>query len=64
MKKTVLLNIVLVMLLLATPALAREKEPTGDPIDLRESGHQEYPADEPFYIEHGFDEYILTRGPR
>ncbi len=55
MKKTVLLNIVLVMLLLATPALAREKEPTGDPINLFDSGTQTYPANKSFYIAHGWE---------
>jgi hypothetical protein len=56
MKKTVLFNIVLVMLLLATPALAREKEPTGDRINIFYSGTQEYTANEPFYLAHGYTE--------
>ena len=58
MKKTVLFNIVLVMLLLATPALAREKEPTGDRINIYYSGPQEYPANTPFYIAHGWIEVL------
>jgi len=61
MKKTVLLFIVLVSLL-AAPALASEHEPTGDPIILRCpdpempecTGVQEYPANTAFYISHGW----------
>jgi hypothetical protein len=59
MKKTVLLIIVLVALLLATPALAREKEPTGDRIIIHPMNApptQDYPAETPFYIAHGWIE--------
>lgn len=54
MKKTVLFIIVLVALLLATPALAREREPTGNRINILESGTQDYLAGTPFYIAHGW----------
>jgi hypothetical protein len=46
--------IVLLALLLATPVLAREKEPTGERIDISWSGTQDYPANTPFYIAHGW----------
>ena len=52
MRKTVLSIIVLVALLLATPLLAREKEPIGDRISVFGSGTQEYTAGEPFHITH------------
>jgi len=62
MKKTTFLLIVVVALLLATPAFAREHEPTGDQIVIRcddpdaqycwDTGN--YPADTAFYISHGW----------
>jgi hypothetical protein len=55
-KKTVLPIILLLALLLATPVLAREKEPIGERIDIYSSGTQEYPAGTPFYIMHGWGE--------
>ncbi len=54
--KTVLPIIVLLALLLATPVLAREKEPTGSQIDISWSGMQDYSANTPFYIAHGWYE--------
>jgi len=61
MKKATLLVMVLVMLLLATPAFAGPKEPVGDRIllacDQGErycQGTQEFPANTPFHIRHGW----------
>lgn len=59
MKKTTLLFVVLVALLLTTPAVAGPNEPTGEQILLLCdgpfcSGTLEYPANTPFYIDHGW----------
>jgi len=62
MKKSTLLLIVLVALLIATPAFAREHEPTGEPISLRCTnpddsyctGTQDYAANTAFYVGHGW----------
>jgi len=53
MKKATFLLVVLA-LLFSTPALAREHEPTGDRIWILDSGAQDYPANTPFYIMHGW----------
>ena len=58
-KSTLLLILVLVALLCATPALAAPKTPTGDRIFLvcdepYCSGTQDYPANTPFHIQHGW----------
>ena len=55
-KKSLLPIIVLLMLPLVTPVLAREKEPTGSRIDISWSGTQDYPTNTPFYIAHGWTE--------
>jgi hypothetical protein len=61
MKKTSFLLIVVVSLLLVTPALAKEQEPTGERINIHCgyepadcSGTQDYPANTAFYIGHGW----------
>lgn len=61
MKKTTLLVMVLVTLLLATPAFAGPKEPVGNQIELYCDpgepycqGTQEFPAGTPFHISHGW----------
>jgi hypothetical protein len=61
MKKTTLLVMVLVMLLLATPAFAGPKEPVGGQIELYCDegerycqGTREFPAQTPFHISHGW----------
>jgi hypothetical protein len=55
MKKITITILVLVMLVLATPAsAAREIPSVGDRINIFNSGSQEFPANTPFHIRHGW----------
>jgi hypothetical protein len=48
--------VIVLALLLTTPALAGEKAPTGERININDSGAQTFQAGEPFYIMHGWGE--------
>ena len=55
MKKITLIILVLIVLALATPAnAARELPVVGDKISIFDNGNQEFTAEAPFYIMHGF----------
>jgi hypothetical protein len=56
MKGKTLMIVILLALLLATPALAREKEPTGGQINIAYTGSQTYPANTAFHIRHAWME--------
>jgi hypothetical protein len=53
MKKTILFVVLIVMLVMAIPALAKGKEVVGERIDLSPQGDQTFPANQPFHIKHG-----------
>lgn len=54
MKRIVLSLVLLLTLLLPTPAFAKEKESTGERIMLTASGTISFPANTAFYIRHGW----------
>ena len=62
MKKFPILIFFVLALLVVAPVFAREHEPFGNRIDITVSGHQEYPANTPFHINHGWME-IPPGGP-
>lgn len=55
MKRFTLIICVVLLLLMVSPVQAAAHQPTGDQIDIYESGAQEYPANTAFYILHGFE---------
>jgi hypothetical protein len=54
MKKSAILICIVLALLVVTPALAREHEPTGEKIPIL-GGEIYFPANQPFYTEGGWD---------
>jgi hypothetical protein len=53
MKKHAFVLVLLAMLVMALPAAAQWKEPVGGRIDILAGEPDQYPAGEPFHIQHG-----------
>ncbi len=54
MKKITFVICAILMVLMVSPVQAAAHQPTGDQINIYDSGAQEYPADTAFYILHGW----------
>lgn len=50
----ILISALVLALLITAPVLAGEHEPTGERINIFDSGYQTYPAGEPFHIFHSW----------
>jgi hypothetical protein len=53
MKKKILIVLLISLLVLAVPAVAKEKEPIGERINIIDEDPEVFPAGEPFHISHG-----------
>jgi len=54
MKKITFVICAILMVLMVSPVQAAAHQPTGDQINIYDSGAQEYPANTAFYIQHGW----------
>jgi hypothetical protein len=63
MKKKILIILLICLFVFAVPAVAKEKEPVGERINILSGTPTEFPADTPFHIWHGWFEWPPYEAP-